>query len=61
MARRRAIRELEELPAEFLEVPRDISSPTAIGDFFLGAQYAMPGGAAARPARGRRERGRVDR
>jgi hypothetical protein len=35
MARRRTIRELEELPAEFLEVPRDISSPTAIGDFFL--------------------------
>lgn len=26
---------MEELPAEFLEVPRDISSPTAIGDFFL--------------------------
>jgi hypothetical protein len=35
MARRRAIRELEELPAESLEAPPDISSPTAIRDFFL--------------------------
>jgi hypothetical protein len=35
MARRRAIRELEELPAEFLQAPLDISSRTAIRDFFL--------------------------
>jgi hypothetical protein len=35
MAGQRAIRELEELRTEFLEVPRDTSSPTAFRDFFL--------------------------
>lgn len=41
-------------PAGYLE-------PHRHRGFLPGAQYAMPGGAAARPARGRRERGRVDR
>jgi hypothetical protein len=35
MAGQRAIRELEELGTEFVEVPRDTSSPTAFREFFL--------------------------
>jgi SchA/CurD like domain len=35
MAGQWAIRELEELRTEFLEVPRDTSGPTAFRDFFL--------------------------
>ena len=41
-------------PAGYLEPHRHRA-------FLPRAQYAMPSGAAARPARGRRERGRVDR
>ncbi len=35
MAGQRAVRELEEQLAEYLEVPRDTTSPTAFRDFFL--------------------------
>jgi len=39
---RRAIRELDELPMELLEVPRDTSSPTAFRGFFLAHSLRCP-------------------
>jgi hypothetical protein len=35
MAGQRAVRELEERLAQYVEVPRDTSSPTAFRDFFV--------------------------
>lgn len=35
MAGQRAVRDLEDQLAQYLEVPRDTSSPTAFRDFFL--------------------------